>query len=247
MDSTTRFSDRVDDYVRWRPGYPRGVVDALEAAGALRPASVVVDLGSGTGLLSRVFLETGHAVIGVEPNGPMRAAGDRELTDFPRFSSRDGTAEATGLEDRCADLVSAGQAFHWFDPERTRVEARRILRPGGVAALVWNDRDGTSPFLSGYEALLRTLPAYAAVRRPDDDGARTRAWFASCRTVELEHRQRLPWIGLRGRFLSASYAPKEDDPSFPQVEAHLRRLFEAHARDGLVEVPYVTRVYFGAP
>lgn len=247
MDPTTRFTDRVDDYVRYRPGYPREVVQTLEESGALPAGGTVVDLGSGTGLLSRVFLEAGHAVIGVEPNGAMRAAGDRELAGFPRFVSRDGTAERTGLPDRSADLVSAGQAFHWFDPERTRVEARRVLRPGGVVALVWNDRDETSPFLEGYEELLRTLPAYGLVHHRIGEDDHVERWFPSPRVARLPNAQTLSWTGLRGRFLSSSYAPKRDAPELPAVEARLRRLFDAHARDGVVDFRYVTRLFWGEP
>ncbi len=247
MDSTTRFTDRVDDYVRYRPGYPPEVVRALEEHGALPTGGTVVDLGSGTGLLARVFLEAGRAVIGVEPNGAMRAAGERELAAFPRFTSRDGTAERTGLPDRCADLVSAGQAFHWFDPEEARTESRRILRPGGVVALVWNDRDETWPFLAGYEELLRTLPEYGLVHHRIGEGDPVKRWFRSPRTAQLPNRQTLSWEGVRGRFLSSSYAPKAHAPELPAVEARLRRLFDTHARDGAVELRYVTRLFWGQP
>ncbi|HEX2269365.1 MAG TPA: class I SAM-dependent methyltransferase, partial [Pyrinomonadaceae bacterium] len=155
--SVERFTSRVENYARYRPGYPTEIVDLLKTACDLTPASVVADIGSGTGKLSEIFLANGNVVIGVEPNAAMREVAEKIFNDEPLFRSVDGSAEATTLADSSVDMVVAGQAFHWFDHERARVEFARILRPGGWVVLLWNDRRvGSTPFLAAYEQLLQT-------------------------------------------------------------------------------------------
>ena len=154
-DATARFTGRVDDYVRARPGYPEAIFDDLLAAGALRLGAVVADIGSGTGISSEPFLRRGFELFGVEPNAAMRAAAEGALARYPRFRSQPGAAEATGLAPRSIDLVVAAQAFHWFDGAHARDEFARILTAGGQVALIWNSRRSTgSPFLAAYEELL---------------------------------------------------------------------------------------------
>jgi ubiquinone/menaquinone biosynthesis C-methylase UbiE len=148
-DPTQRFTNRVDHYTKYRPPYPRAVLDLLRVKCGLTSTSVVADVGSGTGILSQLFLNNGNRVFGIEPNKEMREAGERRLNDHPRFTSVAGTAEATTLDDDSVDLVTAGQAFHWLDPERTRTEFARILEPGGWVVLVWNwRRKDKTPFLA---------------------------------------------------------------------------------------------------
>ena len=139
-DTVERFSNRVANYVKYRPGYPRAIIGYLEQTCGFTHESVVADIGCGTGLSSQLFLENCKRVIGVEPNAAMRAAAIEFLADFPDFSIIDGTSEATTLPDHSVDIVVAAQAFHWFDPERTRAEFRRILKPGGHVVLIWNER-----------------------------------------------------------------------------------------------------------
>jgi SAM-dependent methyltransferase len=154
-DSVARFSNRADNYARYRPGYPLGVMDILRNQCGLTDASVVADIGSGTGILSELFLRNGNTVFAIEPNAAMRQVADRLLGEFPNFLSIDATAEATTLDASSVDLVTAAQAFHWFDRDRARKEFARILRPGGWVALIWNERrlDSTA-FLRDYEQLL---------------------------------------------------------------------------------------------
>ena len=147
---TERFSDRVADYVRYRPGYPPELLECLQRNCGLRPQWVVADVGSGTGLLAKIFLENGNRVFGIEPNAAMRAAGEEFLRGLDQFTSQEGRAEATGLPARSVDLITAGQAFHWFDRRRARAEFERILKPGGWVALVWNERRTSTPFLADY-------------------------------------------------------------------------------------------------
>jgi SAM-dependent methyltransferase len=247
-NAQSRFSDRVADYIRSRPGYPERIIDILGARCGLRADAVVADIGSGTGLLARPFLGRGHRVFGVEPNAEMRAAGDRLLGDHPRFVSVAGCAEGTGLADASVDLVTAGQAFHWFDRARARGEFCRILRPGGWVALLWNDRrTDSSPFLRAYEALLvRHCPEYLEVVHRNVDAPAVAAFFAPApvETAVVESAQRFDWEGLRARHLSMSYVP-HTGPACEACLSELQALYERHAVAGLVEFEYDTRAYFG--
>jgi len=174
-DPKARFSNRVDDYVRYRPGYPIEIVRTLERELGTRPGPTrIVDIGCGTGISADLFLRQGYAVVGVEPNAAMRAAAENFLASSPRFRLIEGSAEATNLPNASADLVIAAQAFHWFEPVGARREMRRLLAPGGGVALMWNDRRvETNPFLRGYDAAIRKWSIdYAKVNHQnlsDDD------------------------------------------------------------------------------
>src|SRR5262245_36850681 len=180
VDPTLRFSSRVENYVKYRPGYPPAVLELLAATCGLTPESLLADIGSGTGLLAELFLKNGNRVFGVEPNPEMRAAGERLLGDLPGFTSVDGTAEVTTLPAQSVDFVMAGQAFHWFDRVRARAEFERILKPGGWVVLVWNERrTDSTPFLTSYERLLETYATdYALVNHKQIDQAMIGAFFA---------------------------------------------------------------------
>ncbi|MCX6029842.1 MAG: class I SAM-dependent methyltransferase [Chloroflexi bacterium] len=244
---TERFSTRVENYVKYRPGYPPVVLDLLRAECGLTPAAVVADIGSGTGLLTRLFLEHGNHVYGVEPNREMREAGERLLAAYPNFASVDGAAEATTLPDACADLVTAAQAFHWFDRVKARVEFARI-GPGGWAALIWNERRWTtSPLAEAYERLIAAYGSdYAAVNYDNVGPADLAAFFGGeYRQARFDNQQRFDFAGLRGRLLSASYAPEPGHPSYEPMLADLRSIFDAHQVGGTVVFEYDTRVYYG--
>ena len=248
-DPTTRFSDRVQDYVRWRPGYPRAVLEALRSDLGLRPAHVVADVGSGTGLLSRLLVENGNVVYGVEPNREMAAVAEADLGGTGRFHSVDGRAEATGLGAGSVDLVTAGQAFHWFNVPHSRAEFRRILRPGGGVALVWNLRRlDSTPFLRDYEAFLhRWSNDYEEVSAQYAKEESLRALFGEAGWQErrVDSAQHFDLEGLRGRLLSSSYTPKEGDPRREAMLAALPAVFEAHVRDARVAFEDDTRVFLG--
>ncbi len=250
MDSRQRFSSRVDNYIKYRPGYPRGVIDQLQQACGLSPASVVADVGSGTGLLARLFLDLGCGVYGIEPNAEMRSAGERLLAGYPNFSSQDGSAESTGLPDASVDFVTAGQAFHWFDPARTRAEFKRVLKPDGWAALVWNDRSvDTSPFLKAYEALLNRYSSdYQQVnhRNIEKNPQAIAAFFGGAYQVaHFKNVQVFDYEGVRGRLESSSYAPEPGQPSYAPMMADLRRIFDTFQQDGRVNFEYDTELFYG--
>ncbi|MBP0589867.1 class I SAM-dependent methyltransferase [Paraburkholderia sp. LEh10] len=248
-DSTQRFTDRVADYVKYRPSYPREVVTFLRTVCGIAEDARVADIGAGTGISAQLFLNAGHAVVAVEPNQAMRAAADGWLNDYSGYSSVHGTAEATTLQSGSIDLVIAAQAFHWFDPTAARREFARILKPRGLIALFWNSRslDGT-PFLAGYEALLqRFSDDYQAVAERYADDESMAAWFGEghAHNARFPNVQRLDFDGLRGRLMSSSYAPKAGHPNHEPMLAALRALFDRTAQDGTVEFVYETRVYAG--
>ena len=250
MKSTERFSNRVEDYVKYRPSYPGGVLETLRRECGLTPGAVVADIGSGTGKLSELFLLNDNLVYGVEPNEAMRGAAERLLAIYPNFTSVAAEAEATTLRDRSVDFVSAGQAFHWFDAQKARAEFRRILRPNGWVVLVWNSRvrEG-APFLEGYEeALRRFAPDYAAVNHQDNAGKEvTDEFFAPNKVhrLTLENEQKFDYAGLEGRARSSSYAPLPGEPQHEAFLGALRELFGAHEENGVVRFLYTTELFYG--
>ncbi|MGI8587592.1 MAG: class I SAM-dependent methyltransferase [Chloroflexia bacterium] len=247
-DPTERFSSRVENYIKYRPGYPSAVLGLLQRACGLTAAAVVADIGAGTGLLAELFLANGNRVFGVEPNREMREASARLLAGYPGYTPLAGRAEATTLPAGSVEFVTAGQAFHWFDPEGARAEFRRILRPGGWAVLVWNvRRTESTPFLASYEALLHTYaPDYSNVPEHGDKSA-IRQLFGDepVQEVHFENAQHFDLAGLEGRLLSSSYAPPPDDPNYAPMMQALARLFADHAAAGQVAVEYQTEVYYG--
>src|SRR5262249_54513282 len=245
-----RFSSRAADYVRYRPGYPREIVQTLKNDCALRECSVIADVGSGTGFLARIFLENGNRVYGIEPNKEMREAGEQLLKDWRGYSSIAGTAEATTLAAHSVDFVTAGQAAHWFHRESARREFLRILRPAGWLVLVWNDRatDSTA-LLHAYEQLVQShCPEYGEVRRIDvrtaSEGERFFSPGPLCARKFPSH-QLFDFEGLKGRLLSSSYAPQEGHPNHVPMLNELRTIFERYQAGGRVSFAYETRMYFG--
>lgn len=245
---TERFTGRVDHYARYRPSYPSAAIDLLEARCGLSPSAVVADVGSGTGILTELLLARGAQVIGVEPNDGMRGCAEARLGAQARFRSVKGSAEATTLPASSVDLLLAGQAFHWFDGERARLEALRVLKPGRFAALLWNERPEELPaFLADYDALLRThAPEYVEIVASRADVPSMRAFFGGAMELEtFPNRQTFDLEGLVGRLLSTSYAPEPGDPHYEPLMAGVREVFERHEEHGRVQFPYRTLVYFG--
>jgi SAM-dependent methyltransferase len=252
MNTTERFSDRVANYIKYRPSYPNAAIDCVMCTLSLASGSVVADLGSGTGISSRLLLERGCTVYGVEPNEAMRAAAEAQLSGYSTFHSVNGAAEVTTLAEACADAAIAAQAFHWFDVPRVRAEMFRILKPPYHVALLWNDRlTDATPFLCAFEELLvRYGTDYVEVnhRNAQDADESLIAQLFGHRAFALQsfaNEQRFDYAGLEGRLLSSSYAPLAGHPNYEPMLARLREIFAAHQVDGAVRVLYQTQVFAG--
>ena len=248
QDSTQRFSSRVENYVRYRPGYPSAVIDLLKDECGLRPAFVIADVASGTGIFTRMLLENGNRVYGVEPNSDMRKAGEDYLRSYPSFSSVAGTAETTTLDDHSVEFVTAAQAAHWFDREKARREFIRICRPGGCTVLLWNERrTGSTPFLRAYEQLLLEYGTDYQDVRHERTTQQIERFFAPSRFQfrAFEYQQEFDYPALEGRLLSSSYTPQSGETGFAPMRRELRQMFDAHQVDGRVAFEYDTRVYYG--
>src|ERR1044071_4107089 len=220
--SVERFSSRIADYIKYRPGYPAEIVTLLKTECGLTPDSVVADIGSGTGKLTELFLANGNVVFGVEPNAGMRSAAEQILGSFPNFKSIDGNAESTGIKTSSVDFITAGQAFHWFDPDNFKLEARRILKADGWVTISWNARKLVStPFLEDYEHLLLTYGTdYQDIRHEKAEDIIT-SFFApkSCKVEVFPNTQAFDFEGLKGRVRSFFFSSRRRHTRFePMIE-----------------------------
>jgi SAM-dependent methyltransferase len=245
---TERFSSRVEAYVRFRPSYPNGIIDVLRDECGLSSESVIADVASGTGLFTRLLVENGNRVFGVEPNRDMRRAGEEYLAAFSNFTSISGTAESTSLPDHSIDLITCAQAAHWFKRDKAVKEFQRILKPGRYLVVVFNDRQVKgSAFADDYENLVVKYGTdYSEVQRLGRifEGDEFFAPF-KCEKRVLPNHQDLDYPALEGRLLSSSYAPQPGEPAHQPMLADLRRIFEKHQHRGRVRMEYDTNIYFG--
>jgi SAM-dependent methyltransferase len=248
MDPVKRFSNRADNYARYRPGYPVDVIELLKSDCGLKETSIIADVGSGTGILSKLFLENGNMVFGVEPNAAMRLFAERQLQGFENFSSVDATAEATGLDEGSVDFITAGQAFHWFERDKAKREFARILKPRRWVVLIWNERRlDSTPFLRDYEnLLLRYGTDYETVRHEKVAGELAQFFAPEIfQLKDFENVQHFDLESLKGRVLSASYTPEPGHRDFEPMLTKLEEVFNEHERHGTVSFEYETRVYYG--
>jgi SAM-dependent methyltransferase len=249
VQPTERFSDRVDDYVRYRPGYPPEALAPLRSDCGLGAGTTVADVGAGTGIWTGRLLDTGCRVLALEPNREMRKAGRRRLGEGRGVTWLDGTAEETGLPDASVDLVTAAQAFHWFDRPRARTELVRVLTPDGWMAVIWNERHKAStPFLAAFERLLlRWATDYERFDHSRIGRHDLEPFFArgELREFRCDNHQVLDLEGLEGRLRSCSYAPAPEHPDHDPMMAELRRIFADHEQRGQVTIDYDCRIYYG--
>jgi SAM-dependent methyltransferase len=247
LDSKERFTDYVEDYVRYRPSYPAALLDQLLLVCGLAAGSVAADIGAGTGKFTRLLLERGLTVYAVEPNNAMRAAAREALSSFGGFRSVAAPAERTTLPDTSADVVTAAQAFHWFDRNAFRDECRRILRPGGRVALVWNRRDGSAPVMRDYEEIIQAHHDDRPNRTMRDMGPDSYGPFfaGGYETHTVLSDQWMDCEGLVGRALSSSYAPRPGHPQHEPLQAALRALFDRYQEDGKIRFQYRSELIAG--
>lgn len=249
LPPTERFSDRVADYVRARPSYPPEVLELLISEYKINSESAIADVGCGTGIFAKQLLSIGCSVIGVEPNESMRNAAISLLGHERNFEVVTGTGEDTGLPSRCVDLVTAAQAFHWFDQEKAYQEFSRILHPGGLVCLLWNERKSSgSDFLDGYEAVLKEFaPEYAHVKHRNNADQGILDWYRNddAKIYSFTNDQVIDLDGLLGRAFSSSYLPAAGTPERDEIEGELRDLFQRTNKDGSVLFEYETKVFIG--
>jgi SAM-dependent methyltransferase len=235
------FSAKVADYMASRPDYPDALFDLLVQRCPPAAVSQVVDVGAGTGLFTQGLLARSYPVLAVEPNPAMRAAADAQLRGHSGYRSAEGSAEAVPLPDRSANLITAAQAFHWFEIDAARRECQRLLVPGGLVALVWNDRVLEDPL---HRAFDEVCEAFGGKRRgallAHEDRSRVPSFFdrGSAETLSWPHVQKLDAAGFAALAFSRSYMPLRDSSAGRQVAADMQRIFETFAHDNHVAVRY---------
>jgi SAM-dependent methyltransferase len=246
-DPTERFSDRVETYAKYRPGYPDDLVRLLRTLVA--PPATVADIGSGTGILTRQLLDNNYHLYAVEPNGPMRREAQRTLSGYPSFESVPGTAEATTLADRSVDLITCAQAFHWFDRVKAKSEFSRILKINGVAALLWNERpEDASAVNRAYDKLLKEMvPEYENVSHRRIAAQDIRVFFApgEAQLRTFPNHQTLDGEGFIGRLISSSYVPNVGQTGHLEIVVAAQKIFDAYQVEGRVTFDYETKIYIG--
>jgi len=244
-DSVTRWDARSGDYARYRPSYPAEVIDAILDGLGPPERLRVVDIGAGTGISSRLLAERGAKVLAVEPNAEMRAKAEASGLEV-----RDARADALGLPDASADVVTAFQAFHWFaNPESVR-ELTRVLRPSGRLAVVFNERDDQDPFTRAYGEVvdnMRDRMAIAGYRNGSEIVRRllVDGGLINLRLESFVHGQRLDYEGLLGRLRSTSYAPPAGTLEHATMIERITRAFETFEENGEIEFSFRTDVYLG--
>jgi len=245
-NSTNRFTDRVENYIKYRPSYPVEVIEYLKFEGILTTDSVIADIGSGTGISAELFLKNGNTVYGVEPNDAMREAAEKLLSACSNFNSINAKAEETTLPNKSINLIICAQAFHWFDIAKVKIEFKRILKPAGRICLMWNERilDG-NPFLIAYEKLLLKYGTdYKNVRHENIDEKKLNEFFEGGYTMKtFPNKQIFDLAGITGRLLSSSYTPQYDSPLYEPMLAELNEIFEKYQVDGFIEFLYDTNIY----
>ncbi|MBN1330521.1 MAG: class I SAM-dependent methyltransferase [Candidatus Heimdallarchaeota archaeon] len=249
QNSTTRFSNRVENYIKYRPSYPDELIIILQEKGVLSYSSKIADIGSGTGIFTKLLLETGCQVLGVEPNTEMRQAAEFLLRNYPNFTSIDGRAEVTSIADNSIDVITVAQAFHWFDLPATKKEFLRILKPEGSLVLIWNERlIDDIPFQMDYDFLLQKYcPEYKQPSYLKFSFEEIRKFFGNSKThhFSTDNHQVFDFPSFQGRFESSSYALTPDHPDYPKLLSALRALYEKYKVDDLIKIKYKTQMYYG--
>ena len=249
-DPKKRFSSRVERYIKYRPGYPQDIIELLKEEGILSFNSIIADIGSGTGILSELFLKQGNIVYGIEPNIDMRNAAEKLLNIYPHFVSIEGSAESTTLKQTSIDIITAGQAFHWFDLEKARLEFLRILKPKGWVVLIWNRRrKHANEFLQEYEKLLLKYGTdYKVIEKSK---LNFKKFFGgqnsdnNYKYVKFKNYQIFEYNGLEGRLLSTSYIPLDDHPKYKDMLVELKKTFEKYQKEGFIKFEYDTEIIYG--
>ncbi len=247
-DSKKRFTERVEDYIKYRPGYPEECIDYLVSEVGLRQDSVVADVGSGTGILSSLLLPVVQTVYAVEPNLEMRIAAENQLSGNSHFLSVTGSSTDTGLPDNSVDFITAAQAFHWFPIQETLKEFKRIGKESCNMVLIWNSRKKDTDFLEKYDKILmKYANDYQTVNHQNLTDEKLSACYNGKMTKKtFSNYQKLNWDGVKGRLLSSSYCPKEGEKNYEPLMSAMKELFDGHIENGIVTLTYDTELYWGS-
>ncbi|MBS1517022.1 MAG: class I SAM-dependent methyltransferase [Bacteroidetes bacterium] len=247
-DPKERFSDRVGNYVKYRPHYPDALINFMKEGCGLKQSSIIADIGSGTGISSELFVNNGNTVYAIEPNIEMRTAAEKLFASEKNFISINAPAENTGLGEKSVDFIIAGQAFHWFDLKKCRPEFQRILRDNGQLFIIWNSRIYREGFMNDYdEFLLKFGTDYEKVNHENVNEDVIKNFFnpEEISVKSFYNFQDFDYEGLKGRVLSSSYMPNENDPVCAEMLKALEKLFDKYQSDGKVKMEYDTIVYYG--
>jgi ubiquinone/menaquinone biosynthesis C-methylase UbiE len=245
LHPTKRFSNRAENYVKYRPGYPKTILPFLEQQFGITNESRIADIGSGTGLFAEPLLEKGYRVICIEPNEEMRSAGEARLKHYEHFTSRRHQAEATGLRSQSVDLITVAQAFHWLNMREAKKEFHRILKPTGHTVLAWNIAKTNTPFLEGYAQVKESYRMdTATLKRVDEEVIADFFAPTGFEMCTFSNPQLLDFDALKGQLLSASYIPLPGHSSYEEMISELIQLFVAHNENGAVRMEYETVLYW---
>ena len=248
MQPTQRFSKTIDFYHRYRPSYPTELIDLLAELVSLTPNAHIADIGAGTGKLTTLLLDKGYEVWAVEPNDAMREFAINWLASNPRFHASAGKAEATTLAQGQFDLITAAQAFHWFDLTAFRQECLRLLKPNAQVALIWNERSNdTDPAMAAYEALIQSYSIdYRKVHDQWVNPTQLADFFQNTyTTASFPYTHYLDLEGFKGRYRSCSYALDTTHPDYLEAMHQLEQLFNQFAVNDQLGMQYNSVVYYG--
>ncbi|KNY25844.1 class I SAM-dependent methyltransferase [Pseudobacteroides cellulosolvens] len=249
MNSKDKFTNKVTDYIKYRPSYPKELIDYIEIEAGLADDSIVADVGAGTGIFTMLLANKVGKVYAVEPNFNMRTACIQYCSDLNNFAAVDGSAEDTNLSDKSVDYVTVAQAFHWFDRQKTKVEFQRILKPHGKAILIWNSRVPESELIKENDELCRSLcPEFSGFSGGSGFSPLLYSDFFKdgyCEYREFDNNRLLTLESYIGSSLSASYAPSERDENYKSFIDGLTSLFHKYSNNSVLILPNRTRCYVG--
>lgn len=246
LDSKERFSNRVSNYVKFRPTYPDEAINFIIGQSGITPNSIIADIGSGTGKFTKLLLDKGIKTIAVEPNRNMREAAEKELSGYSNFTSVNASAEETTLGNQSIDVITVAQAFHWFDRDVCKAEWRRILKPVGRVVLIWNRRDYSSEFMREYQNAIMKYHGETPNETHDKiNKAVFDAFYAEYETVHFKWSQQFDFDGLWGRAQSSSYSPVAGHPNHELLKSALKSLFDQYNQNGIINFEYDTEVAVG--
>jgi ubiquinone/menaquinone biosynthesis C-methylase UbiE len=244
-DNINKFTGKADNYAKYRIGYSNEILKYLNNYN-FNNNSIVADIGSGTGKLTKIFLENGNIVYAVEPNDNMRNTANSLLNGYKNFISINGSAENTTLQNEIIDFVVVGQAFHWFDAPKALNEFKRILKQNGVLVLIWYNRKTDTLFLNEYDNILKNIPAYkGSIHRIFPDEEIEKFYLKDYKKITLESNRELTFNELLGGFLSSSYSPKEGTNEYIESYKSLESVFNEYKVNDKVILSYITEIYIG--